>query len=69
MARVKAKPSPRATVIGDVVGSRRAADRPALHRRVAAGDFPQSGGDAAMQGGSVGGAPGSHHVADHGRPW
>ncbi|GAB4973120.1 hypothetical protein MAHJHV57_53940 [Mycobacterium avium subsp. hominissuis] len=58
MARVKAKPSPRATVIGDVVGSRRAA-----------GDFPQSGGDAAMQGGSVGGAPGSHHVADHGRPW
>ncbi|MEB3982613.1 SatD family protein [Mycobacterium sp. 663a-19] len=36
MARVKAAPSPRATLIGDVVGSRRAGDRPALHQRVAA---------------------------------
>ncbi|MCV7441444.1 RNA polymerase subunit sigma-70 [Mycobacterium paraense] len=36
MARVKASPSLRATVIGDVVGSRRAGDRPGLHRRVAA---------------------------------
>lgn len=35
MARMKAKNSLRATVIGDVVGSRRAGDRPALHRRVA----------------------------------
>ncbi|OIN78398.1 SatD family protein [Mycobacterium malmoense] len=35
MSRVKAQPSPRATLIGDVVGSRRAGDRPALHRRVA----------------------------------
>ncbi len=31
---MKHKSSPRATVIGDVVGSRRAGDRPALHRRV-----------------------------------
>ncbi|OBG35857.1 SatD family protein [Mycobacterium sp. E3198] len=36
MLRVKADPSLRATVIGDVVGSRRTGDRPALHRRVAA---------------------------------
>ena len=36
MLQVKAIPSLRATVIGDVVGSRLAADRPALHRRVAA---------------------------------
>ncbi len=35
MTKVKASPSLRATVIGDVVGSRRAHDRPALHRRVA----------------------------------
>jgi hypothetical protein len=35
MAKVKVSPSLRATVIGDVVGSRRAGDRPALHRRVA----------------------------------
>jgi hypothetical protein len=36
MSRVTASPSLRATVIGDVVGSRRAGDRPALHRHVAA---------------------------------
>ncbi len=36
MTKVKAGPSLRATVIGDVVGSRRANDRPDLHRRVAA---------------------------------
>ncbi|MGD1280633.1 SatD family protein [Mycobacterium seoulense] len=36
MIEVKAEPSIRATLIGDVVGSRRAGDRPALHRRVAA---------------------------------
>jgi hypothetical protein len=35
MTEVKVKPSIRATLIGDVVGSRRASDRPALHRRVA----------------------------------
>jgi hypothetical protein len=35
MAKVKAVPSLRATLIGDVVGSRRAGDRPALHQRVA----------------------------------
>lgn len=35
MSNVKDSPSLRATLIGDVVGSRRAADRPALHRRVA----------------------------------
>src|SRR5215471_720486 len=35
MSKVKALSSLRATVIGDVVGSRRARDRPALHRRVA----------------------------------
>ncbi|WP_374024189.1 SatD family protein [Mycobacterium sp. HNNTM2301] len=35
MVRVKAEPSIRAALIGDVVGSRRASDRPALHRRVA----------------------------------
>jgi SatD family protein len=35
MSKVKAISSLRATVIGDVVGSRRARDRPALHRRVA----------------------------------
>jgi hypothetical protein len=35
MAKVKTSPSLRATVIGDVVGSRRVRDRPALHRRVA----------------------------------
>ncbi|OBH39418.1 RNA polymerase subunit sigma-70 [Mycobacterium sp. E342] len=33
---MKAAPSIRATLIGDVVGSRRARDRAALHRRVAA---------------------------------
>ncbi|OBH82379.1 RNA polymerase subunit sigma-70 [Mycobacterium scrofulaceum] len=32
---MKAEPSIRAALIGDVVGSRRASDRPALHRRVA----------------------------------
>ncbi len=36
MGSVKSSPSLRATVIGDVVGSRRTGDRPALHRRVAA---------------------------------
>ncbi|OBI23698.1 SatD family protein [Mycobacterium sp. E2497] len=36
MARMKASPSIRATLIGDVVGSRRARDRAALHRHVAA---------------------------------
>ncbi|OBF72076.1 RNA polymerase subunit sigma-70 [Mycobacterium sp. 852002-51613_SCH5001154] len=36
MVQVKENPSLRATVIGDVVGSRLAADRPGLHRRVAA---------------------------------
>jgi SatD family (SatD) len=35
MAKVKTIPSLRATVIGDVVGSRRADDRSALHRHVA----------------------------------
>lgn len=35
MSGVKATASPRATLIGDVVGSRRAVDRTALHRRVA----------------------------------
>jgi len=35
MSRVMAIPSLRATLIGDVVGSRRAGDRPALHRLVA----------------------------------
>ena len=35
MATVKFSPSLRATLIGDIVGSRRARDRPALHRRVA----------------------------------
>ena len=35
MSKVKAISSLRATVIGDVVGSRRARDRPGLHRRVA----------------------------------
>jgi hypothetical protein len=35
MAKVKDPPSLRATVIGDVVGSRRAHDRAALHRSVA----------------------------------
>lgn len=35
MTPVKSTPSLRATLIGDVVGSRRARDRPALHRRVA----------------------------------
>lgn len=35
MIQVKASPSLRATVIGDVVGSRRTDDRPAMHRRVA----------------------------------
>lgn len=35
MVKVKAEPSIRAALIGDVVGSRRASDRPALHRRVA----------------------------------
>ena len=35
MVKVKAPASLRATVIGDVVGSRHAHDRPALHRRVA----------------------------------
>src|SRR5271165_2616630 len=36
MAKVKTIPSLRAPVIGDVVGSRRADDRSALHRHVAA---------------------------------
>src|SRR5690242_2917265 len=37
MARVKRQPSlPRATLIGDVVGSRTFADRRGLHRRVTA---------------------------------
>lgn len=36
MEREKGSPSPRATVIGDVVGSRRADDRSALHWRVSA---------------------------------
>ncbi|OBH51811.1 RNA polymerase subunit sigma-70 [Mycobacterium mantenii] len=36
MAKVKPQSSLRATVIGDVVGSRRVGDRPALHRHVAA---------------------------------
>jgi hypothetical protein len=36
MSTVKAEPSLRATLIGDVVGSRRATDRAGLHRRVAA---------------------------------
>ncbi|UXA06763.1 SatD family protein [Mycobacterium sp. SMC-2] len=35
MIGMKAEPSICATLIGDVVGSRRAGDRPALHRRVA----------------------------------
>lgn len=35
MVEVKAESSIRAALIGDVVGSRRASDRPALHRRVA----------------------------------
>jgi hypothetical protein len=35
MARIKQYPSPRATLIGDVVGSRRAADRSELHQVVA----------------------------------
>lgn len=35
MMEVKAESSIRAALIGDVVGSRRASDRPALHRRVA----------------------------------
>lgn len=35
MVKVKAQSSIRAALIGDVVGSRRASDRPALHRRVA----------------------------------
>ena len=35
MARIKQYPSPRATLIGDVVGSRRAADRSELHQIVA----------------------------------
>jgi SatD family (SatD) len=34
MVKVKTKPSLRATLIGDVVGSRRVGDRPALHRHV-----------------------------------
>ncbi len=36
MGKVKVSPSLRAVVIGDVVGSRRAGDRSALHRQVAA---------------------------------
>ncbi|OBK47285.1 SatD family protein [Mycobacterium sp. 1081908.1] len=36
MSKVKGKPSLRATMIGDVVGSRRATDRTDLHQRVAA---------------------------------
>src|SRR5438445_13407585 len=35
MTQVKIVPSLRAALIGDVVGSRRASDRSALHRRVA----------------------------------
>jgi len=37
MTEVKASASPRATLIGDVVGSRQTADRAALHRRLATG--------------------------------
>jgi SatD family (SatD) len=44
MAGVKAATSLRATLIGDVVGSRRAGDRSALHRRVAAALRDVSGG-------------------------
>lgn len=36
MTEVKGKPSPRATLIGDIVASRQSADRAELHRRVAA---------------------------------
>ncbi|OBH02647.1 SatD family protein [Mycobacterium sp. E1747] len=45
MTNVKAQTSPCATLIGDVVGSRRASDRAALHRRVAAA-LRQVGPDA-----------------------
>jgi hypothetical protein len=44
MATLKEPPSIRATVIGDVVGSRRAGDRPGLHRRVAAALRQVAGG-------------------------
>ena len=44
MGRVKDRASLRATVIGDVVGSRRAGDRTALHRRVAAALRQVAGG-------------------------
>ena len=44
MKQVKGKASLRATVIGDVVGSRRAGDRTALHRRVAAALRQVAGG-------------------------
>ncbi|MCW2662602.1 MAG: hypothetical protein JWP83_3754 [Mycobacterium sp.] len=44
MATLKESPSIRATVIGDVVGSRRAGDRPGLHRRVAAALRQVAGG-------------------------
>src|SRR5215831_1354437 len=44
MVEVKADPSLRATLIGDVVGSRRAGDRPALHRRVATALSQVAGG-------------------------
>jgi hypothetical protein len=45
MSRMKQFPSPRATLIGDVVGSRRATDRSELHR-VLAGALRQVAGDA-----------------------
>jgi hypothetical protein len=45
MKQVKDNSSLRATLIGDVVGSRRTGDRPALHRRVAAA-LRQVAGDA-----------------------
>src|ERR1700736_710248 len=44
MGKLKDSPSIRATVIGDVVGSRRAGDRPGLHRRVAAALRQVAGG-------------------------
>lgn len=45
MARMKQDSSPRATLIGDVVGSRRAVDRPKLHRDLASA-LRQVAGDA-----------------------
>lgn len=45
MVRMKHNSSPRATLIGDVVGSRRAVDRPKLHRDLASA-LRQVAGDA-----------------------